>query len=179
MKNDEAYLAPEGEELPKNEAALRQGVAGFEFQGKALEPYCAGRRMAADAMGLKFGKFSPTEAAKMDALAKLMEENPDNEEIDFTPFLYPGVVLDVAMVVCLCSKPRSFAMKAMRKPDWGMEEVATWADKAGLIWPSEAFTEGYKLFMQLIANVNAGSGKFKAQPNPDGKAPKKVDRPKN
>lgn len=123
----------------------------FELFGQPLKKYSISRKLAADAMGIIYGRLPP-----------------DSEERLKTTGTYPGLLRDVVCVLWLCSisaaseqteeearKGSWTPARALLRPGEAMDAAMAWAEPLGLADDAEKLGEAAQVFAAIMNNVSA------------------------
>lgn len=133
------------------------------FKGEKLKPFSGLRMRLAELLHLRF--FSALQRAAVDS------EAMDQLKLG----RYDGQQHDTAVVLYLCSKPRSGIEYGFVKPSQLLREINDWADKSGIYRGTDAYEEGAEIVLKIlfeIINVLPGDDSPKSEAE-DGGAKKK------
>lgn len=139
-----SVLEPAADETPEDVRFI-DSLATFRIAGKPLHPFSSGRRALAQRLGMSYGKLKPTDVEKETFTGD------DGEEL--INFSYPGLVDDVIIVTFICSMEKREATEAKWKGRVQLlEDAYDWADKVGLVYPSEMFQRALAMVSRLLSN---------------------------
>lgn len=142
------------EETDHPEKSFIEAKRGFELFSADLKPYSASRKVAAQAMGMRWPFIGE------DALAQFQATN-----------MYPGAIRDCIIVLWLCSiqDPSEQSLEAVKAKEWNPSRALSkpddartvaleWADKAGITDPTgPKFAEAFQVFFAIVSGVDAAS----------------------
>ena len=111
-----------------------------EWCGEKLEPYSMARRVAAQAIDLRYGSLDDAQIAKFNETR-----------------IYPGALRDVAVLLWLCSlKDEDEIDRAARNPLAAARTALKWAESKGMLDEATIqFVEGYKLLFKIMSEIDA------------------------
>lgn len=139
-------------ETPESEA-FNQAKAGFELFGNTLKKYSLSRKVAADAMGLRWGTIDPDETGEQS-------------------WKHTSALRDVILWTWLCHTPNESeqgreqlaakewnVQRAQRKPKEAYAEAERWAEEHGIDGiDAPAFMEAYGVFLDVM--MGEGRSRF-------------------
>lgn len=148
---EEETLEPElirSQAQKKTEAAFVES-GKHKFLGKPLFPLCIDRQIAAEYMGLKFGKVRKEDQVLLDLVTK-----DDKGKKKITEIVsYRQIFTDIIIIMWLCSVKMPFVEEAQSEPKEAMRSAKKWASGVGLSLHSAAYNEGWRLFYEMMGEV--------------------------
>lgn len=127
--DDEPIIGPDADvEMASEASPVFVGDLTFE-------PFKARRLYAANAMGLR--AFRVTEEQR-EAI------------VDGDVSTYEGMLVDVVIVLYLCSQPLAVSLRALRTPTKVLEQAVAWGERNGVHPLSEMYAEFMAAYGQLI-----------------------------
>jgi hypothetical protein len=138
--------SPEGE--LNDDLTIRNANGGREFKGKALQAWTPMRQATAQRMGLRYGRIPQAEV-----------------ELFQNSGVYDGLFADAVMSVWLCLQNNTRVMRAYRLPDEAFIEAMNWADKEGIVYPSQSAGEIAVKFLEIVSDVGRVTGSYKEPSN--------------
>jgi len=170
---DQEILTPDPEEnnlasLPSPEKAFRDSDE-IEFQGRKLEPFSFVRQTAAIELGLRYWRLTPDDLYTLKtAASEKVEPLQTKEGIQVGAAtipveaqevqMYDGFVMDIAIVLWLCSQPDSECRRARRKPREYEAKIDHFADQNGIYVGGIHFTEASETFAAIVQAINGSNG---------------------
>jgi len=144
----------------QSEKSFIEAKRGFELFGDPLHSYSASRKVAAQAMGMRWPFIGE------DALAQFQATN-----------MYPGALRDCAIVLWLCTiqDPSEQSLEAVKAKEWNPSRALTkpddartaaleWADKAGITDTAGAkFSEAFQVFFAIVSGVDSATFKIEVE----------------
>ncbi len=124
-----------------------------EFDGEKLQPYSIARRVAAQAIGLRYGALDSAHRARF---------NETN--------VYPGAFRDVAVVLYLCTLKEPAALdRAARDTIGAAKSALDWFESKGIVDTlSDKFLDAYLVFFKIMNEMEESrvelQKKTKAEP---------------
>lgn len=150
---------------PASEAGNAFNTSGSHtFKGVALKPFSGLRMRLAEILHLRFFSVLQQAAGDPDVMDSLKRGT------------YDGLQQDTAIVLFLCSRPRSGIEWGFGSPTKLLREVNNWADDAGICRGNPAFEAAAETAMGILFEIinvmpgeDGGGGKAEAEDD----APKK------
>lgn len=140
---------------PPSEAGRAFDASAYHsFRGEKLQPFSGFRMRLAELLHLKF------------FLTLQRSQSDDDIKSGFALGTYDGLQHDTAVVLFLCSRPRSGIEWGFEKPGKLLREMNLWADSKNLYRGTAEFEEGSGVAMQILFEI------LGAMPGDDG--PKKA-----
>jgi hypothetical protein len=132
--------SPEARKALTPEAAFTESAAMY-FRGQLLKPSRKRVEYAAQALGNRVlcGTANLSDGA-----------------------LYEGFLVDVVVMMYLCTCPASEVMKAVRMPDKVLEQALEWGDLNEISLGSEAWDEAVGNYWSIFEQIN--KSRFKVEP---------------
>lgn len=152
-QDPENLVDPEAVETPtpgeiNDDLTIRNANGGREFKGKPLQAWTPMRQATAQRMGLRYGRIPQSEIQSFQ-----------------TSGVYDGLFADAVMSVWLCLQNNSRVMRAYRLPDEAFIEAMNWAEKEGIIYPSQSAGELAIKFLEIVSDVGRVTGSYKEPSN--------------
>lgn len=126
-----------------------------QWKGRPLKPFSAMRQAAAQRCGLRCGRLNEAEA---EAFKKTG--------------VYDGIMMDVVLVLFLCSCKESTVLAAMRDPESITVDAMNWADREGISYLGEGFMEASAVFSKIMGDLFASDFDVEQKTSSDSDDPK-------
>lgn len=147
--------------------AFARAQAGYEWDGKVLEPFSALRDNAAREIGYRGGPMTSQDnieaesfvsVAETDAKGrpKLKAGKPVMKQVMQRVKIYRQLQRDVQIVLWLCSEPKETALRILRgDTEWGIEKCSEWATVNGIRLTDRRFEKALEAYEKIAVDLNA------------------------